>query len=82
MRIVQKNPEALVLDVSDIGIGTTSTDGMVSGLRLLLKGKNEVGQIKRFEIELASFEEVVALQEKLAQVQPFASKVNDLARAH
>ena len=82
MRIVQKNPEALVLEVSDIGIGTTSTDGMVSGLRLLLKGKNEVGQIKRFEIELVSFEEVVALQEKLAQVQPFASKVNDLARAH
>jgi len=82
MRIVQKNPEALVLDVSDIGISTTSTDGMVSGLRLLLKGKNEVGQIKRFEIELASFEEVIALQEKLAQVQPFASQVNDLARAH
>jgi hypothetical protein len=82
MRIVQKNPEALVLDVSDIGIGTTSTGGMVSGLRLLLKGKNEAGQIKRFEVELASFDEVVALREKLAKVQPFSSQVNDLARAH
>ena len=82
MRIVQKNPEALILDVTDIGIGSSSTDGMVSGLRLLLKGKNETGQIKRFEIELASFAELTLLQEKLAQVQPFASQVNDLARAH
>lgn len=82
MRIVQKNPEGLILDVDDIGVGATSTDGMVSGMKLLLKGKNADGQIKRFEIELASFDEVIQLQAKLAQIQPFASQVNDLARAH
>lgn len=62
MRIVQKNPEAMILDIADIGVGSTSTEGMVSGLRLLMKGKNAAGQIKRFELEIESFADLDRLQ--------------------
>lgn len=81
MNIVQKNPELLILDEIQLGVGSSSIDGMVSGTRLLLKGKNALGQIKRFELEFASYAEVEELQNTLSQIRPFASEVNDLARA-
>ena len=50
-------------------------------MALHLKGKIDTGQIKNWELQFESFQEVVDLINQLQEIRPFASQVNDEARS-
>jgi hypothetical protein len=80
MKIEQSNPEQQIMEVRQVGIGTASSNGMVSRLALLLKGKIHTGQIKNWELQFESFNEVEELIEQLHDLRRFASENNDLCK--
>lgn len=80
MKIQQKNPEKEVMEVLQLGIATSSSKGMVSELALLIKGRIDTGQIKNWELQFESFDEVDRLIDKLRELRNFASEHNELCR--
>lgn len=80
MKIEQSNPEQQIMEIRQVGIGTASSNGMVSRLALLLKGKIHTGQIKNWELQFESFYEVDELIEQLQGLRRFASEHNELCR--
>lgn len=81
MKILQSNPEQQIMDVRNLGIGTASSNGMVSQLALLMSGKIHTGQIKNWEMQFESFDEVDELIARLQGLRQFASEHNDACRA-
>lgn len=59
MKIVQKNPVQKIMEIRTTGIGGSSAGGVASGMSLHIKGKIDTGQIKNWELQFKSFQEVI-----------------------